>query len=184
MQASQNTAQVFLGVNMKCNACHDSFVNRWKLKDAYGLAAFFSPEPKLRLYRCDVARDEYTGPQFPFPELQAAPRSDKLDDRRAAAARLFTDPRNGRMPRTLVNRIWERLLGRGIVANSDEMDTRPWSPELLDWLASDFVEHGYDVQAPHRDHHDVAAVPDAGRAARGRTVGARLRVQRARRCDG
>ena len=45
MQASQNTAQVFLGVNLKCNACHDSFVNKWKLKDAYGLAAFFSPEP-------------------------------------------------------------------------------------------------------------------------------------------
>jgi hypothetical protein len=146
MQASQNTAQVFLGVNMKCNACHDSFVNRWKLKDAYGLAAFFSPDPKLRLYRCDVARDEHTGPRFPFPELTATPRSDKLDDRREAAARLFTDARNGRMPRTLVNRIWERLIGHGIVANSDEMDTRPWSPDLLDWLASDFVEHGYDVQ--------------------------------------
>ena len=35
MQASQNTAQVFLGVNLKCNACHDSFVSKWKLKDAY-----------------------------------------------------------------------------------------------------------------------------------------------------
>ncbi len=38
MQASQNTAQVFLGVNLKCNACHDSFVSKWKLKDAYALA--------------------------------------------------------------------------------------------------------------------------------------------------
>ncbi len=76
MQASQNTAQVFLGVNMKCNACHDSFVSRWKLKDAYGLAAFFSPEPRLQLYRCDVAREEHTGPLFPFPDLQASPRSD------------------------------------------------------------------------------------------------------------
>ena len=146
MQASQNTAQIFLGVNMKCNACHDSFVSRWKLADAYGLAAFFSPEPRLRLYRCDVARDEYTGPRFPFGELNATPRGHGLDDRRAAAASLFTDPRNGRLPRTLVNRLWERLLGRGIVANADEMDTRPWSPELLDWLANDFVEHGYDVQ--------------------------------------
>ncbi len=67
MQASQNTAQVFLGVNMKCNACHDSFVSRWKLKDAYGLAAFFSPKPTLQLYRCDVARDEHTGPAVPVP---------------------------------------------------------------------------------------------------------------------
>ena len=146
MQASQNTAQVFLGVNMKCNACHDSFVNRWKLKDAYGLAAFFSPQPKLQLFRCDVARDEYTGPQFIFPEVGGRIDGTSLRDRRAAAARFFTDPRNGRLPRTLVNRLWERLLGHGIVANSDEMDTQPWSPELLDWLASDFVEHGYDVQ--------------------------------------
>jgi len=146
MQASQNTAQVFLGVNMKCNACHDSFVSRWKLQDAYGLAAFFSPKPTLQLYRCDVARDEHTGPLFLFPELQARPRGDSLDRRRAEAARLFTDPLNGRMPRTIVNRVWERLLGHGIVANSDEMDTRPWSPELLDWLAQDFVDHGYDLK--------------------------------------
>ena len=146
MQAAQNTAQVFLGVNMKCNACHDSFVSRWKLKDAYGLAAFFSPKPTLQLYRCDVARAERTGPQFLFPELHAAPRGDALEDRRAAAARSFTDPRNGRMPRTIVNRVWERLLGHGIVANSDEMDTPPWSPELLDWLAQDFVDHAYDLK--------------------------------------
>ena len=69
MQASQNTAQAFLGVNFKCNACHDSFVSKWKLKDAYGLAAYFSPEPTLQLYRCDIARDEYTEPSFFFPEL-------------------------------------------------------------------------------------------------------------------
>ena len=53
---------------------------------------------------------------------------------------------NGRLPRTIVNRIWQRLLGHGIVANPDEMDGRPWSPELLDWLAADFVAHGYDVK--------------------------------------
>ena len=146
MQASQNTAQVFLGVNMKCNACHDSFVSRWTLKDAYGLAAYFSPEPRLQLYRCDVARNEHTGPRFPFPQLQVAPRSDSLEDRRAAAVRLFTDRRNGRLPRTVVNRLWNRLLGHGIVANSDEMDTRPWSSELLDWLASDLVAHDYDLK--------------------------------------
>ena len=34
----------------------------------------------------------------------------------------------------------------GIVENPDEMDGEPWSPELLDWLASDFVEHGYDLK--------------------------------------
>ena len=74
MQASQNTAQVFLGVNLKCTSCHDSFVNRWKLKDAYGLAAYFSPEPRLQMYRCDVAQDKYAEPGFIFPELRARRR--------------------------------------------------------------------------------------------------------------
>jgi hypothetical protein len=146
MQASQNTAQVFLGVNLKCNACHDSFVSKWKLKDAYSLAAYFSPQPSLQLYRCDIAQNRYAEPAFLFPELAHAPASESLRDRRAAAAAAFTDPRNGRVARTLVNRIWQRLLGRGIVANPDEMDGRPWSPELLDTLAADFVEHGYDVK--------------------------------------
>ena len=146
MQASQNSAQVFLGVNLKCNACHDSFISKWKLKDAYGLAAYFSPDPRLQLFRCDVARDEYASPSFLYPELSRPPASSSLADRRAAAAATFTDPRNGRLPRTIVNRLWTRLFGHGIVPNSDEMDAQPWSPELLDWIAADFVAHGYDVK--------------------------------------
>ena len=146
MQASQNTAQIFLGINLKCNACHDSFVSKWKLQDAYALAAYFAPEPKLQLYRCDVALDKYAEPGFLFPELAHTPASSSLADRRAAAAAVFTDPRMGRMPRTLVNRVWTRLFGRGLVANPDEMDGVPWSPALLDWVASDFVEQRYDVK--------------------------------------
>ena len=146
MQASQNTAQIFLGVNLKCNSCHDSFVSKWKLKDAYALAAYFAPEPKLQLYRCDVAQEHYAEPGFLFPEVSRVPLSGSLADRRATAAAIFTDPRMGRLPRTLVNRIWARLLGQGIVANSDEMDGQPWSPQLLDWLAADFVEHNYDIK--------------------------------------
>ena len=146
MQAAQNTSQVFLGVNLKCASCHDSFVNKWKLKDAYGLAAYFSPDPTLQMFRCDLPQDKSTGPGFLFPGLARSPRSQALADRRAAAAAIFTDPRLGRLPRTLVNRVWQRLLGRGIVGTVDEMDGEPWSPALLDWLASDFVAHGYDIK--------------------------------------
>ena len=146
MQASQNTAQVFLGVNLKCNACHDSFVSKWKLKDAYSLAAFFSPDARLQLYRCDVAQNRYAEPSFLFPAIAHTPASGTLADRRRAAAAAFTDARNGRFARTVVNRVWQRLLGHGIVANPDEMDGRPWSPELLDTIAADFVEHRYDLQ--------------------------------------
>jgi hypothetical protein len=146
MQASQNSAQIFLGVNLKCNACHDSFVSPWKLKDAYALASYFSPEAKLQLYRCDRPLNQFAEPAFLYPELNRAPASGSLEARRAAIAAIFTDARNGRLARTVVNRIWHRLFGYGLVANPDEMDGKPWDPALLDWLAADFVDHGYDMK--------------------------------------
>jgi hypothetical protein len=173
MQAAQNTAQVFAGINLKCNACHDSFVSKWKLKDAYALAAYFAPEPKLQMYRCDVALNKFAEPGFLFPELTRTPSTSSLADRRAAAAEIFTDRRMGRMPRTLVNRIWTRLFGRGLVANPDEMDGMPWSAEVLDWLASDFVDHGYDIKRlistiVTSQAYSMPAVPRSGEpAARG-----------------
>jgi hypothetical protein len=146
MQAAQNSAQIFMGINLKCNSCHDSFISKWRLKDAYGLASFFSEDARLRLYRCDVAQNDYATPAFLLPELNRVPPSSSLPDRRATAAAIFTDPRNGRLARTLVNRMWHRLLGRGLVENPDEMDREPWSPQLLDWLASDFVDGRYDMK--------------------------------------
>src|SRR5229473_1061677 len=92
MQAAQNTAQVFLGVNLKCNSCHDSFISKWKLKDAYSLAAYFSAEEKLQLYRCDVAQEQFVTAGFLFPELDGPLPSMSATDRRAAAAAIFTDP--------------------------------------------------------------------------------------------
>ncbi len=70
MQASQNTAQIFLGINFKCNSCHDSFISKWKLKDSYALAAYFSAEDKLPLYRCDVLQEgQFATPAYMYPEL-------------------------------------------------------------------------------------------------------------------
>jgi hypothetical protein len=146
MQAAQNTAQIFLGVNLKCNSCHDSFISKWKLEDAYSLAGYFAPDSKLELFRCDAATSQFAEPGFLFSELNRPLASGSLPDRHATAASIFTDPRNGRLPRTLVNRIWQRLFGRGIVDPPDEMDGEPWSPEAVDWLASDFVQHGYDLK--------------------------------------
>jgi hypothetical protein len=146
LQAAQNSAQVFLGINLKCNSCHDSFISRWKLRDAYSLAAYFTPDEKLELYRCDKATGDYASPSFLYPKLNE-PLTDKSEGaRHAMAARLFTEPQNGRTPRTLVNRIWERLIGHGIVEPVDDMDAEPWNPELLDWLASDFVANHYDIK--------------------------------------
>ncbi len=55
VQFSQNISQVFFAINMKCASCHDSFVDNWKLKDAYGLAAIFAEQP-LEIHRCDKTR--------------------------------------------------------------------------------------------------------------------------------
>ena len=146
MQAAQNTAQIFLGINLKCASCHDSFINRYKLRESYGMAALFAPQSRLELVRCDVKTGTYTGPQLLYPELGAVPEDATLAERHAAAARFFTDPRNGRVARTIVNRYWQKLFGRGLVEPVDEMDGEPWNADLLDWLASDFTAHGSDLK--------------------------------------
>ncbi|HCC58018.1 MAG TPA: hypothetical protein DEQ47_12330, partial [Solibacterales bacterium] len=120
--------------------------SKWKLKDAYGLAAFFAEEPKLELVRCDIKTGQQTAARFLYPTLDLPEPPQSLAERRAAVARMFTDPRNGRTPRTVVNRIWARLMGRGIVEQVDDMDAEPWDPQLLDWLAADLVEHQYDLK--------------------------------------
>jgi hypothetical protein len=74
------------------------------------------------------------------------PENASLAERHAAAARFFTDPRNGRVPRTIVNRYWQKLFGRGLVEPVDDMDSQPWDRDLLGWLASDFSAHGNDLR--------------------------------------
>jgi hypothetical protein len=98
------------------------------------------------LVRCDVKTGAYTGPQLLYPELGTVPEDAPLAERHAAAARFFTDPRNGRVARTIVNRYWQKLFGRGLVEPVDEMDGEPWNADVLDWLASDFTAHGSDLK--------------------------------------
>ncbi|MCC6586424.1 MAG: DUF1549 domain-containing protein [Bryobacterales bacterium] len=145
MQAAQNTAQVFLGINLKCNSCHDSFISQWKLRDAYGLASFFSEKP-LQIHRCDVPTGAIAPAKFLYPELGSVSTDAPLAEKRAAVANLFTKPANGRTPRTIVNRYWKVLFGRGIVEPVDDMDAQPWNPHLLDWLAADFASNAYDLK--------------------------------------
>ena len=145
MQAAQNSAQVFLGINLKCASCHDSFVNQWKLADSYGLAGFFSEEP-LELVRCDAPTGQMAAVKFLFPELGGVAADAPLAERRAQAAKLFTAEANGRLARTIVNRYWKLLMGRGLVEPADDMDRQPWDADLLDWLASDLAAHGYDLK--------------------------------------
>ena len=68
MQAAQNVSQVFLGVNLKCASCHDSFINDWQLADAYGLASVFADGP-LELVECDRPTGRTVAPKFIYSQL-------------------------------------------------------------------------------------------------------------------
>jgi hypothetical protein len=145
LQFAQNVGQVFLGVNLKCASCHDSFIDDWKLTDAYGLAAIVSDVP-LEIHRCDKPTGAMASAYFLFPELGGVDATAPREERMKQLSRLMTDPDNGRLTRTVVNRLWHRLMGRGIVHPVDSMGGRPWNEDLLDYLAVHLVDSGYDLK--------------------------------------
>ncbi len=78
---------------------------------------------------------------------------DGLSGRRLALAEWIAAPRNPLAARSIVNRVWAYHFGRGIVAtpnNLGALGAKPTHPELLDWLAADFVEHGWSIKRLHR----------------------------------
>jgi mono/diheme cytochrome c family protein len=145
MQFAQNVGQVLLGVNLKCASCHDSFIDDWKLTDSWGMASIIADQP-LEMFRCDVPTGKTAAPAFIFPELGTIDASLPPKERLEHLSKIMTDPKNGRWSRTLVNRVWHRLFGRGIVHPVDAMDGAPWSPELLDFLAVELRDNTYDVK--------------------------------------
>jgi mono/diheme cytochrome c family protein len=145
LQFAQNVGQVFFGINLKCASCHDSFIDSWKLDDAYGLAAVIADQP-LQVHRCDKPQGRVAQARFLFPELGAIdpklPKAKRLD----RLAELVTDKQNGRFTRTVANRIWHRLMGRGLVHPVDAMGSPPWNEDLLDHLANYLADNGYDLK--------------------------------------
>jgi uncharacterized membrane protein len=145
MQAAQNVSQVFLGLNIKCASCHDSFVSDWKLEDAYAFANIFS-DTILEINRCDKPTGKFAGRKVLFGELGEITAEAVTAERLKQLADYLVHPKDGRLYRTLVNRIWAQVMGRGIIEPVDIMDNVPWSQDLLDWLAADFVDSGYNIK--------------------------------------
>lgn len=145
MQAAQNVSQVFFGLNLKCASCHDSFISDWKLEDSYGFANLFS-DSILQIARCDVPTGRWADSRLLYPELGTIEKSLPKNERLKQVAEKLVQPQDGRLYRTLVNRVWAQLFGRGLVEPVDAMDNEPWNQDLLDWLAYDFVESGYDLK--------------------------------------
>jgi Protein of unknown function (DUF1549)/Protein of unknown function (DUF1553)/Planctomycete cytochrome C len=145
IQFAQSVSQTFLGINMKCASCHDSFIDRWKLDEAYGLAAIYSSRP-LDIARCDKATGKQAVASWLFPEIGQVNAKAAQPERLKQLAALMTHPQNGRFTRTIANRLWHRLMGHGIVHPVDSMQTEPWNADLLDELSSHLVESGYDLR--------------------------------------
>ena len=145
MQAAQNVSQVFLGLNLKCASCHDSFISDWKLEDAYAFANLFS-DSILQIHKCDKPTGRIAGRKILYPQLGSIDSNISKKERLTQLADKLVQPQDGRLYRTLVNRIWAQLFGRGIVEPLDAMDNEPWDQDLMDWMAVDFVESGYDIR--------------------------------------
>ena len=145
MQAAQNVSQVFLGLNLKCASCHNSFVSDWKLTDAYGFANIFA-DSSLEINRCDKPTGKYTGPAMLWKQLGTIDSAATTQVKRKELSENLTKPEDGRLYRTIVNRVWAQLMGRGLVEPVDVMDNEPWSQDLLDWMAYNFVDGKYDLK--------------------------------------
>ncbi len=89
----------------------------------------------------------------PNPAPASRPSNPKTLGRRLALADWIASPTNPLTARVFVNRIWQQHFGTGLVASANDFGlagTRPSHPELLDWLASEFVRSGGSAKALHR----------------------------------
>lgn len=163
-------ASAFLGLELQCARCHDSPYHSTTQKDLFSLAAmmgrktvtvpptssvpaaFFENNPRASLIKVTLRPNEGVPPKWPFADETGVSDSAgidrlmmKADDSRERLAALITAPENTRFPKVMVNRLWKRLMGAGIVEPVHDWEGRDAShPELLDWLAHEFVAHGYD----------------------------------------
>jgi hypothetical protein len=95
----------------------------------------------------DAPKDRPVGRGTPAA-LPPFPRGTPRD--RLGLARWLTDPKHPLTARVAVNRYWQMFFGRGLVATTENFGQQgalPTHPELLDWLARDFIASGWDVKA-------------------------------------
>lgn len=168
----QIVAGAFLGIELQCARCHDSPYHSTLQKDLYALAAmferknvtvpkssrvpaaFFEAKARESLIKATLKPNEAVPPVWPFAEATGCVDDEFISslmmnpkDTRERLATLITSPSNQRFAEVMVNRIWRRFIGSGIVEPpSDWEGRRPSHPELLKWLAQEFISHGYDVK--------------------------------------
>jgi hypothetical protein len=171
-------SQVFLGIRLECARCHHHPYEKWGQDDFFGMSAFF---PQLKRKK-GAAGDEFlfvadkgevshpktkavVAPKFLLGQPLEIPPT---EDRRGQLAEWMTSRDNPFVARTMANRVWAHLMGRGLVEPIDDMRaTNPATNELLlDALATEFVEHNFDVKHLMRtimtsDVYQLSSTPNA-----------------------
>ena len=174
VELMENTTHLFLATRFNCNKCHDHPFERWTQDQYYQMSAFFAQtglerdpasgnqniggndvEGAKPLYEKVFDRKEgevkhdRTGqimaPVFPYPAAaQTAPEA----PRRGKLANWITSPDNTYFARSYVNRLWGYLNGVGLIEPLDDIraGNPPSNPELLDWLAQEFIARKFDTR--------------------------------------
>lgn len=163
-------SQAFLGIEMKCARCHDAPYHDVKQKDLFNVGAMLKRKPisipesssvpgglkatRTMVIDISVFPGDQIEPDFPFKQFIEA-KSVALptkwlknpNDTREQLALYLTWYKNKRFARVMVNRIWRRYVGFGLVEPVDDwQDAKVSHPELLDYLAREFVMSGYDLR--------------------------------------
>ncbi len=158
--ATETTAQLFLGVRIQCAKCHNHPFERWTQDNYYGIAAAFTRVGRKNSVDADEeviftqASGEVTQPRTGKQMKVHLLLKGDVDvpaeqDRREVFAQWLTEPDNPFFAKSLVNRMWGHLLGRGLVEPVDDFrDSNPPSnAKLLDELAKHFVANGFKQKA-------------------------------------
>ena len=150
IQSAANVAQLFMGTEMKCASCHNHFLNKeWSQARFLAFAGMFATNDLEAHPVREAERPVRRGEVSLRPARRAEGRCRRpLDERLHRAAQLLVDPTNPRFAKAIVNRLWKRYLGLGLFEPQDDfrLDQPPTNPELLAWLADDFMRHGYDLK--------------------------------------
>ncbi|MEE2642055.1 MAG: DUF1553 domain-containing protein [Planctomycetota bacterium] len=143
--------EVFMGSRMKCANCHNHPLDKWTQDDFHGLTAMFSKLTRSQVIRLNpIGRNIH--PNTGEAALMKIPGGDFLPadtkDGRGEFVDWLTARENPYFAKAIVNRLWKSLMGRGLVAPVDDFrSTNPAThPALLNQLAEDFIENGYDIR--------------------------------------